>query len=76
MSSRHDQLVRDRYLRDLHETMLKHKITVGELVDYAENRYVNRAKRMEEIRTQQQHARKMRDSLAKAREAKKSKGGV
>jgi len=54
--------------------MIKHKISFGELKEYAEKRYVNRADRMEEIRRQQQHARKVREGLAKAREAKKVKG--
>ncbi len=74
MNNRHEQLVRDRYLRDLHESMIKHKISFDELKEYAEKRYVNRADRMEEIRRQQQHARKVREGLAKAREAKKVKG--
>ncbi len=54
MNNRHEQLVRDRYLRDLHESMIKHKISFDELKEYAEKRYVNRADRMEEIRRQQQ----------------------
>jgi len=73
---RHTQLVRDRYLKDLHEKMIKHNISFEELKDFAEKRYVNKEDRMQQIRNEKIQRRRMLDNLEKARKAKQSKKGV
>lgn len=73
---RHTQLVRDRYLKDLHEKMLKHNISFEELKDFAESRYVNKEDRMQQIRNEKIQRRRMLDNLEKARKAKASKKEV
>lgn len=71
--NRHDQLQRDKFLREIHESMLRHRITFEEIEDYAKNRYIDRATRMEEIRTSRLREAKVRENLRKAREAKQAK---
>ena len=72
---RHTQLVRDRYLKDLHEKMIKHNISFEELKDFAEKRYVNKEDRMQQIRNEKIQRRRMLDNLEKARKAKLNKKG-
>lgn len=71
--NRHLQLVRDRYLKEIHEKMLKHHITSEELEDFAQNRYFPKDKRMQQIRNEKVMLRKNLENLAKARAAKAAK---
>jgi hypothetical protein len=75
MVDRHTQLVRDKYLKELHEKMVKHNISFEELKDFAENRYVNKQSRMESIRNEKINRRKMLANLEKARAARSAKKG-
>lgn len=70
---RHTQLVRDKYLKDLHEKMVRHSITFEELQEFIDNRYVNKAERMLNIRNEKVMRRKQLENLEKARAARKAK---
>ena len=75
--NRHEQLVRDKYLKEIHETMVRHHITHEQIQEYVANRYISHADRMEEIRKGRIQAQRVRANLIKAREAKAAKkGGV
>lgn len=70
---RHRQLVRDGYLREIHEKMIKHDISFEEITDFVENRYIDHKVRMRNIRNEKIMRRKNLENLEKARQAKASK---
>ena len=66
-------LVRDKKIREIHELMLRAKVTLDDIKDYVEKRYVPRAKRMEDIRKAKLARKRQLEGLAKARAARAAK---
>lgn len=68
----HTQLVRDQYLKEIHEKMLKHNITFDELTEFA-GRYISKQDRMKEIRESRLRRAKQLAGLEKARQTRHEK---